>query len=217
MKERSELIDKRRSEDDSDDLAMFLGVAPAGEEEKEEVDEMGRSRQIDSGPSSGIRRARRNARESRQVKRRKRNEIVVKPEDDGFSTDSTLAEGDATDYAASIQHLDRRVIALLEDVRAEDFRDPNKGIAVRFGAWRKMEEEEYVNAFGGLAMVHAWEFWARGEMVGWEPFRVSRLSSHELRTVADIHSPHRLWRRSPGSHRFTRTAIPIHLHSPVTV
>lgn len=174
MKERSELVDKRRSEDDSDDLALFLGVAPP-QEGGTEVDELGRSRQMDAGPSSGIRRARRAARDSRRTKRQKRKEVEprVSAEDEGYSTDSTLAEGDAEDYAASLQNLDHRVHALLEDVRAEEFRDPNKGLAVKFDEWRKREEEEYVSAFGGLALVHAWEFWARGEMVGWEPLRVS--------------------------------------------
>jgi GC-rich sequence DNA-binding factor len=101
-------------------------------------------------------------------------------DEDGFSTDSTLAEGDAEDYFAAHQHLEKRVVGLLDDVKAEDFRDPEKGVAVRFGDWRKRYEEEYVNAFGGLALVHAWEFWARGEMVGWEPLRVSKSPRQEL-------------------------------------
>ena len=164
---------KRRTADDLDDLAVTLGVAPPSADEPEEVDELGRSKPSEAGPHSGVRRARRTARESRRGKRKQR----ASGEDEGFSTDSTLAEGDAEDYFAAHQQLEKRVHGLLDDVRAEDFRDPEKGVAVKFGGWRKHHEEEYVNAFGGLALVHAWEFWARGEMVGWEPLRVSSLIS----------------------------------------
>lgn len=160
---------KRRKDDDLDDIALFMGVAPRPADEPEEVDELGRTMPSSSDPQSGIRRARRTARESRRGKRKQSSSAA----EDGFSTDSTLAEGDAEDYFAAQQHLEKRVVGLLDDVRAEDFRDPEKGVAVRFGDWRKRFEEEYVNAFGGLALVHAWEFWARGEMVGWEPLRVS--------------------------------------------
>lgn len=164
---------KRRFADDEDDLALFLGC-PAAKEEDVEVDELGRSRNTEAGPSSNIRRARRNERHNRRQRRSSRRpQKQVIDDDDGFSTDSTLAEGDAQDYATAQHNLEGRVRGLLEDVRAEDFRDPRKGLAVRFGDWRKRYEEEYINAFGGLAMVQAWEFWARGEMIGWEPLRVS--------------------------------------------
>jgi len=168
LKERAELVHKRRTADDNDDLSLFLGAPPA-DTEVEEVDSMGRSLQMAAGPSSGVRRARRSEREARRSRRQAK---ATQQAEDGFSTDSTLAEGDAADYAAAQRVLDRRVTALLDDVKAEDFRDPEKGLAVRFGQWRRRYEEEYVNAFGGLAMVQAWEFWARGEMVDWEPLRV---------------------------------------------
>lgn len=174
LEERAGLVKKRRAADDNDDLSLFLGV-PASSDEFVEVDELGRSQgQDEAGPSSGVRRARRADRGARRLRRRARTNRSA--EDDGFSTDSTLAEGDAEDYAAAHTNLGRRVSAILEDVKAEDFLDPEKGLARRFGGWRKEYEEEYVNAFGGLAMVQAWEFYARGEMVGWEPLRVSRLT-----------------------------------------
>ena len=169
LKERAEIYGKRRTADDLDDLALTLGAAPPPVDEPEEVDELGRSKPSEVGPHSNLRRARRTARETRRGKRKQHASAV----EDGFSTDSTLAEGDAEDYFAAHQQLERRVVGLLDDVKAEDFRDPEKGLAVKFGGWRKLYEEEYVNAFGGLALVHAWEFWARGEMVGWEPLRVS--------------------------------------------
>ncbi|WVQ79421.1 hypothetical protein IAT38_001518 [Cryptococcus sp. DSM 104549] len=174
LKERAEMVTKRRAEDDTDDLSLFLGVS-APEAGEEEVDELGRARDVtrEAGPSSGIRRGRREEREARRARRRTRVSKPLTADDDGFSTDSSLAEGDARDYASAQEKLEYRVHALLDDVRAEDFRDPEKGLAVRFGGWRKRYEEEYVNAFGGLALVQAWEFWARGEMVGWEPLRHS--------------------------------------------
>ena len=173
LRERAELLNRRRREDDDDDLALFMGV-PAPKAEDEEVDDLGRSRRNEAGPSSSVRKIRRIEREGRRARRRARFTKLV--EDEGFSTDSTLGEGDAEDYSAAQKALDRRVTALLDDVRAEDFRDPEAGLAMRFGQWRSKYEDEYVNAFGGLAMVQAWEFWARGEMVDWEPLRVSSSS-----------------------------------------
>lgn len=193
---------KRRTTDDLDDLALTLGVAPPPVDEIEEVDELGRSKPSEAGPHSGVRRARRTARESRRGKRKQRTVA----EDEGFSTDSTLAEGDAEDYFAAHQQLEKRVHGLLDDVRAEDFRDPEMGVAIKFGGWRKHHEEEYVNAFGGLALVHAWEFWARGEMVGWEPLRVSRFAETDGGGLTSSRTPHS--NHSLGSSRYTHTAIP---------
>jgi GC-rich sequence DNA-binding factor len=171
LQERADLVRKRRTGDDEDDLSLFLG-APAPADQG--VDDLGRSLDTDSGPSSSVRRVRRSERESRRTKRKSKQTKVVETEE-GYSTDSSLAEGDALDYAAATRDLRKRVAGLLEDVRAEDFRNPEKGVAVKFGEWRSKYEEEYVSAFGGLAMVQAWEFYARSELVGWEPLRVSRM------------------------------------------
>lgn len=168
VQERSQSTNKRRADDDNDDLALCMGVA-APKEGEQKVDERDATRV--AGASSGVRRSRREQRESRRSKRIARKANTG--DDEGYSTDSTLADADAEDYAAAQNRLAHRTYALLDDVKAEDFRDPEKGLAVRFGGWRKRDEEEYVNAFGGLALVQAWEFWARGEMVGWEPLRVN--------------------------------------------
>jgi GC-rich sequence DNA-binding factor len=193
------MVDKRRSEDMSDDLALFLGVPASTDGEVEEVDELGRSRRdFEAGPSSGVRRARRAEREARRSRRKPTHSQRPSEDEEGFST---LAEADAEDYAHAHHHLEKRVYSLLEDVRAEDFRDPEKGLAIRFGDWRMRYEEEYVNAFGGLSMVQAWEFWARGEMVGWEPLRVGRLVVWKLGSNADANRDHPRLNRSSGSRR----------------
>ncbi|WWC93055.1 uncharacterized protein L201_008019 [Kwoniella dendrophila CBS 6074] len=184
LKERASLVNTRRSGDDSDDLALFLGVAKS-DEQQDIKDEFGRSVESEAGPSSSRRRIRRDERVSRRTKRRIKDTRKVN-EEEGYSTDSSLAEGDQEDYQVAQTHLEKRVHALLDDVKAEDFRDPEKGLAVRFGGWRKRYEEEYVNAFGGLALVQSWEFWARGEMVGWEPLR----SSKTLDSFTWLHSLH---------------------------
>ena len=174
-KERHDIYTKRRMQDDADDLALCVGiVAPAQADEEEEIDEMGRTRRKvdESGAYSGVRRARR---EERAARRQRRNARRAQPkqDEDGYSTDSSLGEGDAEDYQTAQQALQARVQALSSDVKAEDFRDPELGLAVRFGGWRKQYEDEYSNAYGGLAMVQGWEYWARQEMIGWEPSRVS--------------------------------------------
>ncbi|WVQ96196.1 hypothetical protein IAU59_003299 [Kwoniella sp. CBS 9459] len=184
--ERARMISQRRSADDSDDLSLFLGVPALTEEDRVETDEFGRSvADQEAGPSSIRRKIRRDERIAKRSKRSARGARTV-AEDEGFSTDSSLAEGDAEDYAIAQSNLERRAHALLDDVKAEDFRDPEKGIAVRFGGWRQKYEEEYTNAFGGLALVQAWEFWARGEMVGWEPLR----SPKTLESFSWFHSLH---------------------------
>ncbi|ORX37954.1 nineteen complex-related protein 2-domain-containing protein [Kockovaella imperatae] len=167
LTERQDLVNKRRYADISDDLSLFLGSPMP---DPEDVDEMGRSRESEAGPSSAVRRSRRSDREARRSRRR-----TTRPaqEDEGYSTDSSLAQGDAEDYRVAQRNLSRSVQGLLEDVKAEDFRDPTLGLAKRFGDWRKRYEEEYLQAFGGLALVQAWEFWVRGELIGWEPFRDS--------------------------------------------
>ncbi|KAL7424936.1 hypothetical protein Q5752_000623 [Cryptotrichosporon argae] len=152
LRERAQLVRTRRAADDADDLALFLG-APV---------EQGIA---EAGPSAPPRQARRAARAARRAAR------TAAREDDSYSTDSSLDSDDADQYAAARRELEDRVGALLDDVRAEDFRDPNKGLAVRFADWRTRYSDEYSGAFGGLALVQAWEFYARGEMVGWEPLR----------------------------------------------
>ena len=181
------MVTKRRAADDSDDLSLFLGVAPAAQDEEaeEQTDELGRVRKPydESGYNSGVRKARR----SDRIARRQRRRPAPLEEDDGYSTDSTLGAADSADYKAAQASVGSRVEGLLGDVKAEDFRDPELGLAVRFGDWRTKYDEEYRNAFGGLAMVQAWEFYARGEMVGWDPLRVSlTLPSHTLADKAVI-------------------------------
>ncbi|BEI96045.1 hypothetical protein CcaverHIS631_0109940 [Cutaneotrichosporon cavernicola] len=159
--ERAERISVRRAGDDSDDLALVLGVA-ANQTRPEEQSAS------ESAPNSDARKIRRQAHADRRARRRG---IVAAPDDDGLSTDDELDGDLADDYEAAQHEIERRVHGLLEDVKAEDLRDPEVGAAVRFAEWRKRYPEEYEGAFGGLSLVQAWEFWARGEMVGWDPVR----------------------------------------------
>lgn len=171
LHERSEVTIKRRQLDDEDDLSVFLGQVDSTPDDS--VDELGRptNRNAEAGPSSAARRSRRGEREARRLRRRVRLSQPVREDDEGFSTDASLGDADQADYDAAQRRLEQRVQSLLDDVKAEDFRDPERGLAVRFGDWRRRYPEDYDGAFGGLGMVHAWEFWARGEMVGWEPSR----------------------------------------------
>jgi GC-rich sequence DNA-binding factor len=162
QRERASMISERRAADDSDDLSLFLGI-PTNVPEGSKVDT--------STANSDFRRVRRTARDDRRGRRR--GIVVASETDEGFSTDSELDPDTQDEYDASQHDLERRVHALLEDVKAEDFRYPEKGLAVRFDDWRSRYPDDYDGAFGGLALVQAWEFWARGEMVGWDPLRVS--------------------------------------------
>ncbi|KAL1412967.1 hypothetical protein Q8F55_000716 [Vanrija albida] len=161
-KERSTMVVQRRAADDADDLSLFLGIPTSSTPE---------STTDDSAANSDARRIRRIAREDRRARRRGVMAAAVPSDVDGLSTDSELDDETTDAFTASQHDLDREVESLLADVKAVDFRDPNQGIAVWFGDWRKRYPEEYNGAFGGLSLVQAWEFWARGEMVGWQPSR----------------------------------------------
>jgi GC-rich sequence DNA-binding factor len=163
--QRKEMVVKRRREDDADDIALFLGV-PASE--SEEIDDLGRTVRDGVGPYASVRKYRREARLTRRQRR------PSAAESDGYSTDATLAPADEEDYGAAQAALRVRAAALDADVKAEEFLYPARGIGRRFAEWRAREEDEYQAAFGGLGCVQGWEYWARKEMVGWEPSRSSR-------------------------------------------
>lgn len=185
QKERYDIIARRRFEDDSDDVALFTGAAvpstftlrPAdadadvAEKQEEEVDELGRSKRDELAPRSTTRTARRAARERRRAARPP--SLETGEEDSGTFTDDDLSTSDAADLSHALTGLRESLEGVFSDVKAEDFRDPNRGIRRRFEEWRERFGEEYRHAFGGLALVGVWEFWARVEMALWNPFEVS--------------------------------------------
>ncbi|KIJ54945.1 hypothetical protein M422DRAFT_24809 [Sphaerobolus stellatus SS14] len=169
LSERYDMISKRRRLDDEDDVALFLG-APPPPPEPEQVDELGRTIPSQNNITA-IRISRRSARANRKLLRRARNQARESEGEDGYSTDGSLPPTDADDFRIAIQKLEVRKEAVLADVRADDFRDPQLGLAKWFGEWRKAYEDIYVGAWGGLGLVAAWEFWSRLEMVGWDPIQ----------------------------------------------
>lgn len=181
QKERYEIVNRRRYEDDSDDVSLFTGAqVPTAfslipvvvtEATEPEVDEMGRSRrEDDTGPRSAVRIARRSAR-TRRIAVKFSNSATQ--EEESTWTDDELSPGDSSDLGDALLSLRDSLGELFEDVKADDFRDPDLGIRRKFEEWRDKFGEEYQNAFGGLALVGVWEFWARVEMALWNPFEVS--------------------------------------------
>jgi GC-rich sequence DNA-binding factor len=161
------MIAKRRQQDDEDDLSLFCGSPPEQKQpETEELDELGRV--IPQKNSSVLRRERQAERVTRRSRRR------PSKEEDGYSTDATLPPSDASDFQIAISNLATRVNNVLDDVRADDFKDPDLGVAKWFGDWRNKYSDTYTGAYGGLGMVSAWEFWVRLEIVGWDPMEVIR-------------------------------------------
>lgn len=132
---------------------------------------MGRSRrEDDTAPLSSVRTARRAARERRIIHSAPPPSALT--QDD--YTDDELSPGDATDLTSAIVSLKESLALIFSDVKSDDFRNPNLGIRKKFEEWRMNYGDEYRNAFGGLALVGVWEFWARVEMALWNPFEVSR-------------------------------------------
>ncbi|TFK52235.1 GCFC-domain-containing protein [Heliocybe sulcata] len=174
LKERHDMISKRRHDDDADDLSVFLGVLPAP---VADVDELGRAVEpVDNA----TRKDRRSARVSRRSNRQRR---ATSDEEEGYSTDSSLGPADAADYETAIGDLEGKARDVLADVRADDFRDPGLGLGKWFGEWRHRFGDTYTGAWGGLGMVGAWEFWVRLELLGWDPLEDRRsLDSFEWYT-----------------------------------
>jgi GC-rich sequence DNA-binding factor len=171
LKERFDMIDKRRKADDTDDLATFLGPLPVVKPAEPEVvgtDELGRV--VNPGT---LKRERREARIRRHQAHQHKSE-EEQQEEEGFSTDSSLSLPDVSDYAKALKSLAVRKKDVLSDVRAEEFRDPGKG---RWSIWREKYADSYVGAWGGLGVVGVWEFWVRLEMVGWDCVEVGLVNN----------------------------------------
>ncbi|KAF8319659.1 hypothetical protein DL93DRAFT_2164354 [Clavulina sp. PMI_390] len=184
LTERLDMLNKRREEDDEDDVSLFLYVPAPKPQPDAEEDEFGRD-PIPQGPHAPAREARRASRTARlnptptSIGNVSLKKLVAYPDDEqGYATDGTLLTSDLEDFILAKQTLAKRVSSLLEDVRSPEFKDPNTttgfGLAKRFAEWRQKYPESYTGAWGGLSMVGAWEFWARLEMVGWNPLEDSR-------------------------------------------
>ncbi|KDQ62610.1 hypothetical protein JAAARDRAFT_203706 [Jaapia argillacea MUCL 33604] len=165
LKERRDMITKRRRTDDEDDLSLFLGSLPV-QAQTEELDELGRS--VPQPNSSIARREHRVARTRRHA-RHKTSDI-----EEGFSTDSSLPPSDSADYETALAALSAKVKDILSDVQVDEFKDPSLGIGRWFGEWRERFADSYTGAWGGLGLVGAWEFWVRLELVGWDPIEDPR-------------------------------------------
>ncbi|KAF8685713.1 Pkinase protein [Rhizoctonia solani] len=165
LAERAEMISKRRLDDMSDDLSLFLGAPSAGEE-MEVVDELGRTVPSSTAPQSAVRRVRREARQSRRSTRPSHAE-----DQEGYSTDGSLGSSDAQDLTQAIALCRTKASSVFSDVTAEEFRDPRKGVAKWFGEWRERWGDSYTGAWGGLGVVGAWEMWVRLEVLVWDPDR----------------------------------------------
>jgi hypothetical protein len=191
QRERSDIVSRRRYVDDSDDVSLFTGtsvptlyspVALSPPRPMDAVDEYGRTVQDPSDPRSSLRIARRSTREQR---------LAVRPnqdEEESAWTDDELEPSDSADLSDALRSLRESLEGLFADVKADDFRDPNLGIRAKFEQWREKFGDEYGNAYGGLAMVGVWEFWARVEMALWNPFEVSlhlEVRGPELMIIAD--------------------------------
>lgn len=154
-------------------MSTFLGPpsTPTPDElEVEQTDELGRVTRKPTLTTSKHERQ-----EARRKRRQLRQQRHAKPEEEGYSTDSSLAPHDASAYSAALKSLAIRTKDVLADVKAEEFLDPSKG---RWNTWRDKYLDSYVGAWGGLGVVSVWEFWVRLEMVGWHcievcPFSVS--------------------------------------------
>lgn len=162
IRERQLTLSRRRLDDDSDDLALCLGVP---------YNDPASNKSSIGDPSAPSDAEERNARRANRASRV--SQPGLNPTEEGYLSDSALPDADTADYMAARSELRDRLQTVLGDVGAEDFRDPEVGLAKRFALWQQEYGEDYQGAYGGIAMVQAWEFWARWEMGDWDPLDVS--------------------------------------------
>ncbi|KAF6746074.1 hypothetical protein DFP72DRAFT_1152905 [Ephemerocybe angulata] len=104
------------------------------------------------------RRAARTVRHERRMQKRSRTLAA-------YSTDSSLSPTDASDYSSAVSSLAIRLKEVLPDVKAEEFRHPT---GAKWSARREKYGDSFRNAWGGLGLFSAWEFWVRLEVAGWD-------------------------------------------------
>jgi len=156
------MVYSRRQAEDTDDLDIFIGSIPsdAGDEAANVISKIER-------------------REARTA----RLQHSMQNGEDGYSTDSAIPESDEVAYRSALNSLSGRLQDVLSDVKAEEFRDPGKG---RWSSWRNQYADSYFGAYGGLGVVSVWEFWARLEIVGWDPIEVSDAEAISHTTVSEF-------------------------------
>jgi GC-rich sequence DNA-binding factor len=156
LKEKFDIVVGRRKAEDEDDLSLFLGNIP--QPASTELPKASRQERL----------------AARLIRRTHRRQAGADLDaEDGFSTDSSLSSDQGDDFQLAIRKLKEKTDAVLNDVRAGEFRDPSQGLGKWFREWKEKYEDIYVGAWGGVGLVGAWEFWARLEIVGWNPFQVS--------------------------------------------
>jgi len=169
------MIEKRRMDDNEDDLVLLYGVPVDRQEGRNPVDELGRDVVSSTTPQSAVRRERRHERARRHLGD-PQNGIPIS--EVGYATDAEMSPSDTADFEQAMGALRKKVQSdIFKDVKAKAFRDPKHGIAVWFKEWKEKWPDIYQNAFGGMGLVQAWEFWARVELIGWIPLDV-RLRSN---------------------------------------
>ncbi|KAG9315745.1 GCFC-domain-containing protein [Chiua virens] len=170
LKERAVMIARRRVADDKDDLSVVYGPVPEPSALSDNADEL---HGVPTNPVI-LRRERCSAREARRSRRRASKMLSnIDDREEGYSTDSSLLPSDALDYQNALERIATDSRDILSDVRSVEFKDPNRGLAKWFSEWRERYADSYGNAWGGLALVGAWEFWVRLEILGWNPFEAS--------------------------------------------
>lgn len=101
---------------------------------------------------------------------RRRDAPATLPPD---SCEQWLSAEQQRQFAAAKAQLQEQHHELLLDVHAPEFRDPAadvpESLVARFESWRRQFRKEYDLAWGGLALANAWDFWARYELVLWDP------------------------------------------------
>lgn len=169
LKERAEMIARRRNDEDKDDLSVVFGTIPKPSAELDVIDEMQRA--LPTSNSMVLRKERRTARVARRTRRHAGEKALDSDgREEGHSTDSSLTQSDALDYRQALERIAADGKDILSDVRSVEFKDPNRGLAKWFGEWRERHADIYIGAWGGLGLVGAWEFWVRLEILGWNPF-----------------------------------------------
>ncbi|CAG8441783.1 1445_t:CDS:10 [Ambispora gerdemannii] len=140
--EATDIIIKRRLQEDSDDLAFLFGKTDDTQIYRQQV---------------------------REIRKRTLVKNMSIEEEEGLSTDDELLETEKNEILSKIGLISEQHTELFNDVR-EEFKSISL-IKSKFEEWKSEYREEYLKAYGGLSLPGVFEFYIRYELLLWDPFK----------------------------------------------
>ncbi|CAG8448617.1 2100_t:CDS:10 [Ambispora leptoticha] len=160
LSEATDMIIKRRLQEDSDDLAFIFGKTDDTHIYRQQLRE-NRIRTL--------------------VKNKGQADIA---EEEGLSTDDELEETEKNEILSKIGLISEQHTELFSDVR-DEFKSISL-IKSKFEEWKSEYREEYLKAYGGLSLPGVFEFYIRYELLLWDPFKAPKQMKASVEIIDQV-------------------------------